>query len=101
MYISKIKITNYRGVKDIRELNLTRFSSIVGKNDAGKTIVLNALATFLNIKNFSITQTDFNDLNKSIDFEFSFNSDNILELLESKTKSKVKKQMGLKNLFKI
>lgn len=99
MYISKIKITNYRGVKDVREINLTRFSSIVGKNDAGKTIVLNAIATFLDIKSFSITQTDFNDLNKSIDFEFSFNSDNILELLESKTKSKVKKTDGLEEFI--
>ncbi|MFN0292504.1 ATP-dependent nuclease [Pedobacter helvus] len=99
MYISQLKITNYRGIKNTREINLAKFSSIVGKNDAGKTIVLNAIATFLDIKSFPITSTDFNDLNKSIDFEFDLKSENIVELLESKTKSKVKKTDGLEEFI--
>jgi AAA15 family ATPase/GTPase len=53
MYISNITLTNYRGVKEKREINLSRFSSIVGKNDAGKTIVLNAIASFLDVKSFA------------------------------------------------
>ncbi len=95
MYISNLIITNYRGVKETRSINLARFSSIVGKNDAGKTIVLNAIATFLDIKSFTITQTDFNDLNKPIEFEFQLSSDSISDLLETKVKSKVKKTEGL------
>src|SRR5690606_5153137 len=95
MYISNLKITNYRGVKETRSINLARFSSVVGKNDAGKTIVLNAIATFLDIKSFTITQTDFNDLSKPIEFEFQFSSDSISDLLETKVKSKVKKTEGL------
>ncbi|MFN4149915.1 MAG: AAA family ATPase, partial [Candidatus Sericytochromatia bacterium] len=95
MYISKIVLTNYRGVKARREINLSRFSSIVGKNDAGKTIVLNAIATFLDVKSFAITATDFNVNSQPIDMEFSFKSANIAELLSSKVKSKVKKTEGL------
>lgn len=95
MYISKIALTNYRGVKERREINLSRFSSIVGKNDAGKTIVLNAIASFLDAKNFAITTTDFNVVSSPIEMEFSFKSTNITELLSTKVKSKVKKTEGL------
>lgn len=95
MFISNLKITNYRGIKETREINLARFSSVVGKNDAGKTIVLNAIATFLDIRNFKITPTDFNDLSKPIEFEFRLTSDSMAELLKTKVKSKVKKTDGL------
>lgn len=95
MYISKIALTNYRGVKERREINLSRFSSIVGKNDAGKTIVLNAIATFLDVKNFSITPTDFNEIDHPIKMEFVFTSSELIEMLTTKIKSKVKKIEGL------
>ena len=95
MYISNLTITNYRGVKETRSINLARFSSVVGKNDAGKTIVLNAIVTFLDIRSFKITPTDFNDLSKPIELEFRLTSDSMAELLETKVKSKVKKTDGL------
>lgn len=95
MYISKIALTNYRGVKERREINLSRFSSIVGKNDAGKTIVLNAIATFLDVKNFAITSTDFNEIDRPITMEFVFTSSNLIDMLSTKIKSKVKKTEGL------
>lgn len=95
MYISNIALTNYRGIKEKRDINLSRFSSIVGKNDAGKTIVLNAIASFLDVKSFPITSTDFNINNHSIEMEFSFKSSEIIDLLSSKVKSKVKKAEGL------
>jgi len=99
MHISKLKIENYRGIKNTREINLTKFSSIVGKNDSGKTIVLNAIATFLDIKSFPISHTDFNDPSKPIVFEFSLGSDVIVDLLKSKVKSKVKKTDGLEEFI--
>lgn len=100
MYISKLALTNYRGVKERREINLSRFSSIVGKNDAGKTIVLNAIASFLDVKSFAITATDFNILGSPIEMEFNFKSGDIVELLSSKLKSKVKKVEGLDEFIK-
>lgn len=95
MYISKIALTNYRGVKERREINLSRFSSIVGKNDAGKTIVLNAIATFLDVKSFAITSTDFNEIDRPITMEFVFTSSELIDMLSNKIKSKVKKTEGL------
>jgi putative ATP-dependent endonuclease of OLD family len=95
MYISKIAITNYRGIKQQRTINLEQLSSIVGKNDAGKTIVLYAIATFLDVKNFPITYSDFNDIDSPILFEFDFKDENFAELLMTKLKGKVKKADGL------
>lgn len=95
MHISKVQITNYRGIKDERTIHLDKLSSIVGKNDAGKTIILFAIATFLDIKNFSISYSDFNDIDNSIIFEFEFRDSNIEELLKTKLKTKVKKTDGL------
>lgn len=95
MHISKIAITNYRGVKERCEINLSKFSSIVGKNDAGKTIVLNAIATFLDVKNFAITATDFNKIDSPITMEFIFTSSELIDMLSTKIKSKVKKTEGL------
>jgi putative ATP-dependent endonuclease of the OLD family len=95
MYISSISISNYRGVKDERSIRLDQLSSIVGKNDAGKTIVLFAIASFLDLKSFPLSYSDFNNIDQPIIFEFEFKSDSIEELLMSKLKSKVKKTEGL------
>ena len=100
MYISKIAITNYRGVKDRRIVELEKFSSLVGKNDAGKTIVLFAVATFLDVGKFPITFSDFNDINAPVVFEFDFKDENIAELLMSKLESKVRKTDGLEEYVK-
>lgn len=100
MYISKIAITNFRGIKDRRVVELEKFSSIVGKNDAGKTIVLFAIASFLDSRSFPITNSDFNDIESPIIFEFDFKDENIAELLMSKLKSKVIKTDGLEEYVK-
>ena len=100
MYISKIAITNYRGIKDRRIVELEKFSSLVGKNDAGKTIVLFAVATFLDVGKFPITFSDFNDINAPVVFEFDFKDENIAELLMSKLESKVRKTDGLEEYVK-
>lgn len=100
MYITKIAITNFRGIKDRRVVELEKFSSIVGKNDAGKTIVLFAIASFLDSRSFPITNSDFNDIESPIIFEFDFKDENIAELLMLKLKSKVIKTDGLEEYVK-
>lgn len=99
MYISKISLTNYRGIKEHRSINLEKFSSIVGKNDAGKTIILNSVASFLDVKTFPITFSDFNDIDNPIIFEYELKDDNIIEMLSSKLKAKVKKADGLEEFI--
>lgn len=95
MIITNITITNYRGIAQSQIIPLNRFSSFVGKNDAGKSIVLNAIASFLDPKNNPITITDFNDPDKPIEIECRFFSENIKDALETKVKTKIKKADGL------
>jgi predicted ATP-dependent endonuclease of OLD family len=95
MKLKNIAITNYRGVKEKQEIPLENLSSVVGKNDAGKSIVLNAIATFLDIKNYPIVDSDFNSTETAIIFQVRFNHPKLKELLETKVKSKIKKADGL------
>lgn len=95
MKITEIAIENYRGIKTEQRIPLNNFSSIVGKNDSGKSIVLNAIASFLNIKDYPISISDFNDTAAPVIITCTFNSENISEILESKIKSKIKKTDGL------
>lgn len=95
MNIIKISIENYRGIKTRQDIPLSRLSSFVGKNDSGKSIVINAIASFLDTKNFPITESDFNDPTKPILLECWFSSGTLRDELETVIKSKIKKNDGL------
>ncbi len=95
MIVSEIKISNFRGIENIQTVPLSRFSSIIGKNDSGKSIVLNALASYLDVKSYPIVESDFNDLSDDIIIECSFTDDNLRYKLEKNIKSKIKKADGL------
>lgn len=99
MIITNITISNYRGIVQTQTIPLNRFSSFVGKNDAGKSIVLNAIATFLDSKNNPVTVTDFNDPDIPIVIECQFFSENLKGALEAKVKTKIKKADGLDELL--
>lgn len=95
MIITNIAISNYRGISQPQTIPLNRFSSFVGKNDAGKSIILNAIATFLNPKDNPITSADFNNADEKIEIACTFLSEELRDTLEKKVKSKVKKSDGL------
>lgn len=95
MFVSEVKITNYRGVNETQTVPLLPFSSVIGRNDSGKSIVLNALATFLDTKSYPISDSDFNDLQEEIVVECQFMDEDLRNKLENKIKSKVKKTDGL------
>jgi predicted ATP-dependent endonuclease of OLD family len=95
MKITEIAIENYRGIKSEQRIPLNKFSSIIGKNDSGKSIVLNAIASFLNIKDYPVSISDFNDTTAPVVITCTFSSDDISEILETKIKSKIKKADGL------
>jgi len=99
MYISKIEIENYRGIKEKEEINLSKFTSIIGKNDSGKSIILNAIASFLDIKNYPIVENDFNDLNNPINIRITFYDEYMQEILLKHFKSKLKKDVGLNDFI--
>ena len=95
MQIRKISIENYRGIREKQEIPLSNFSSVIGKNDSGKSIILNAIASFLDPKSFPITESDFNDVSKPVIIDCAFIAENLREIIESKIKVKIKKSDGL------
>lgn len=62
MYLTKMKIKNFRGYKDETEINFGDITALVGKNDSGKSTILEALEIFLN-DNSGIVKIDANDVN--------------------------------------
>lgn len=46
MRIEKIRVCNYRGIKNTDWLKFEELNAIVGRNDAGKSSILHAINTF-------------------------------------------------------
>lgn len=95
MKLTIITIENFRGIKDKQVIPITNFSSIVGKNDSGKSIIVNAIASFLDPKTYKIVESDFNKLDIEITFEGDFYHQEVREILGEKIKLRVKKEDGL------
>lgn len=94
MRLTSFAIENYRGIKRAKHIPIGPMSIFVGKNDAGKSIVLNAIAAFLNVKEYPIDDIDFNDRSKPISFEGHFIADNLREIVTKKIGTKFKKDEG-------
>jgi len=95
LIITNVAISNYRGITGSQLIPLNRFSSIVGKNDTGKSIILNSIATFLNPRDNPVTLTDFNNAERPIEIACRFLSEELREVLEARIKSRIKKADGL------
>ena len=63
MKISRVKITNFRGYKDETTINVNDLTVFVGKNDVGKSTVLEALDVFFN-EGKGVIKLDKEDINK-------------------------------------
>jgi predicted ATP-dependent endonuclease of OLD family len=66
MYISKIIIKNYRGIKN-ESLDFDKFNTLIGKNDCGKSTIINAIKMFFNDekaspKDFNYYETENRDI---------------------------------------
>lgn len=57
MKISKIKIKNYRWIRE-QELNFDKYNTLVWKNDCWKSTIINAIKLFFN--NEKVSEKDFN-----------------------------------------
>lgn len=64
MKISKVKITNFRCYHNETIINLDDLNIFVGKNDSGKSTILEALDIFFN-ENNGVVKLDAKDLNKT------------------------------------
>lgn len=94
MYISKIEVENYKGLRDIN-VPLSKFSCIIGENNAGKSSFMQALLLFLKGNKLS-PNDDYYDNSKDvlITVEFSDISDDELEALGEGHRDKLKKYIG-------
>lgn len=64
MRIKAVKLENFRGYENETKIELTDLNVIVGKNDIGKSTVLEALDIFFN-ENKGVIKIDKDDINKT------------------------------------
>jgi predicted ATP-dependent endonuclease of OLD family len=65
MKLSKLKIKNFRGYKDETIIDFCNLTAFVGKNDIGKSTVLEALDIFFN-EGKGVVKLDKDDVNKQL-----------------------------------
>lgn len=63
MKINKLRITNFRGYQHKCEIEFGELTSVIGKNDIGKSSILEALDIFFN-KSKGVIKLDKDDVNK-------------------------------------
>ena len=61
MRLVRIKIKNFRSIKNIESLRVEPLQGFVGENNAGKSNILKAIECFLSAGAGGMTQDDFND----------------------------------------
>lgn len=98
MKLVSIEIKNYRGVKNSQKIDVTDFTTIVGKNDSGKSIILHAIASFLDNGHFPMCSEDFNfyrGVGENIEIVCCFEDESIKEKLKDVIKKDRKKDIGI------
>ena len=69
MLLSNLRVTNYRGLRDV-EIPMSRFGCLIGENNAGKSSTLQALSllkdTRLNREGASLSRANFFDESREI-----------------------------------
>ena len=98
MKLIRIEIENYRGIKDKQTIGISDFTTIVGKNDSGKSIILHAIASFLDNNEFMISEDDFNFYRESdspIEITCYFEDDDLKRKLSEFIKENRKKDIGV------
>jgi len=98
MRLNRIIIKNFRGIRDKQEITLSDLTTFVGRNDSGKSIILNAIASFLDNKNYPIGSKDFN-INRisdePIEIVCVFSDDSLKDKLSEYIKRNRKKDVGI------
>ncbi|MDD4957346.1 MAG: AAA family ATPase [Candidatus Omnitrophica bacterium] len=98
MRLTKIKIKNFRGIFKDQEVMLSDLTTIVGKNDSGKSIVLNAIASFLDNKSYPVCEKDFNINRKAeepIQMVCTFSDEDMRAKMAEYLKDTRKKDIGI------
>jgi len=89
-YMSEISINNFKSIKE-GKFFLAQYTPLVGYNNAGKSNLIQAIKWF--IKPYSLVETDFNDVHKSIEIVGTIEgiTQDILQHLTPTNQTKIKK----------
>lgn len=102
MLIEKIEINNYRSIRKQKIDNINNALIAIGRNNAGKSTILNAIRTFFG--DISLEDTDFHKEQTSLEILISFSiDDNYIESLKCNSKVGIRKipsSKGDYNTFK-
>lgn len=91
MQISKLRIKNFRSIKDSQDIELTKLYALIGKNNTGKSAVLKAIQLFWG--KLKIEKSDFHKgINKNIEIEISLKNYNDKEKYQELFLDKDKKE---------
>ena len=69
MKISRLTIRNFKSIRELNIENIENALILVGKNNTGKTVVADAIRTVAG--SYTVTEMDFNDLDKDIEIHMS------------------------------
>jgi ABC-type transport system involved in cytochrome c biogenesis ATPase subunit len=72
MLLNKISITNFRSIKELKDLRIEPLQALVGENNCGKSNILRAIKCFLTSGAGSMEIKDFNDQEEVTTIECSF-----------------------------
>lgn len=94
MKLKKLFIKNFRGFKENTEISFDNLTAFVGKNDAGKSTILEALAIFFNDDAVKIDSSDANVFSESKEVSITCEFTNLpLELdLDAGEKTSLKEE---------
>lgn len=81
--ISRIRICNYKGIKDSGWLEFAELNAIVGKNDAGKSAVLLAINEFFNGSKLMLGDQYYGSENEETSFELLFSGEYLMNIPRS------------------
>lgn len=100
MKLRYLTIKNFRGISNLEKLEISNLNTFVGKNDAGKSVILRALDCFFDVKKFTpkdVFKGKSYDEITSIELSFlpSVNVDNLA--LDSTNLITIKKEFLLAN----
>ncbi|MBQ9765509.1 MAG: AAA family ATPase [Lachnospiraceae bacterium] len=92
MKISKLRIKNYKSIRELSMEDVDYAVILVGKNNTGKTVVMHAIQAMVGAK--EIAPYDFNDPTKNIEIDVTFeiDSDDLDMMHEKGIVSKYKKR---------
>lgn len=90
MYLSKLKLKNFRKYRDLEVPFKEGLNVLIGENDSGKTAIIDSIRILLGTQSYEyyfIEEKDFNDKSKELEIECTFSfkkesNDKVAKFLE-------------------